>query len=177
MLYEHLILLTDCKSHDLQLVAHQFDHHALLQRGRSAAEHWPAAPCNSQELVLQTLIKGIGQSPSINYQAQRVHHEGRDVPGCGGGGIHVKGCKAAMVGFGSLICRAAEEFGLEIVQTLFQQQGTRLLVQRQPQRELECKTDSEFFYIICFASVFQMWFLNTVCPQITFIPWFHQNTL
>lgn len=69
-------LLTNGQSHDLQLVPHQFDHHALLQRRGAAAENCTAAPRHSQELILQALIQGVGQSPPVNYQAQPVHHEG-----------------------------------------------------------------------------------------------------
>lgn len=75
------LLLTNGQSHDLQLVPHQFDHHALLQRRGTAAEHRPAAPRHRQKLILQTFIQSIGQSPPINYQAQPVHHEGSGVGG------------------------------------------------------------------------------------------------
>lgn len=130
------------QSHDLQLVPHQFDYHALLQRRGAAAEHRTAAPCHSQELVLQTFVEGVGQSAPIDHQAETMHHEGGGLPGgggggCGRGGIRVEGCEAGVVGLGGLLGSAAEELGLEIVQTLLQQQGTRLLVQRQTQGALE----------------------------------------
>lgn len=72
-----------------------------------------------------------------------MHHEGGGLPGggWGRGGVHVEGCEAAGIGFGCLVWK--EEFGLEIVQTLLQQQGTCLLVYRQTQRGLE-------FRNICF---------------------------
>lgn len=129
------------QSHDLEPVPHQFDYHALLQRRGAAAEHWTTASCHSQELIFQTFIKGVGQSASINNQAKPMHHEGGGLPGGGGGrcrwgGIHLKGCEAAVIGLGRLVCSAAEEFGLKIVQTLLQQQGACLLVQRQTQRVL-----------------------------------------
>lgn len=73
------LLLTYGQSHDLQLVPHQFDHHALLQWRGAAAEHRTAAPRDGQKLVLQTLIQGVGQGPPVNHQAQPVHHEGSGV--------------------------------------------------------------------------------------------------
>lgn len=79
-------LLTDGQSHDFQLIPHQLDHHALLQRRGAAAEHRPAAARHRQELILQALVQGVGQSPPVDHQAQPVHREGRGVRGRGGGG-------------------------------------------------------------------------------------------
>lgn len=78
--YAHPVL-TYGQSHDLQLVPHQFDHHALLQRRGPAAQHGTAAPCNGQKLILQTLIQGVGQCPPVYHQAQPVHQEGSGLGG------------------------------------------------------------------------------------------------
>lgn len=72
-----VLLLTYGERHDLQFVPHQFDHHAFLQRCGTTAEHRTAAPGNSQEFILQALVQGVGQGPTVNDQAQAVHHEGR----------------------------------------------------------------------------------------------------
>ena len=70
-----LLVLTYGQGHDSQIVPDQFHHSALLERCGAAAQHRAATTSNSQKLVLQALIQGIGQGPPINYQAQPVHQE------------------------------------------------------------------------------------------------------
>lgn len=80
-----------------------------------------------------------------------------------------------MEGLRGLFCGTAEEFGLDVVQTLLQQQRARLLVQRQAQSGLEFRITSLSCLISqrlsCFTSGKQMLqqhrIIHSVRPQIT----------
>ena len=91
---------TDGEGHDLQFVAHQFDHHALLQRRGAAAEHRAAALSHGQELLLQTLIQSVGQRATVDHQADLVHHGGGGWAGGRRGGEDPKGGDVAVERFG-----------------------------------------------------------------------------
>lgn len=111
----HLQLLTDGQSHDFQLVAHQLDHHALLQRRGSAAQHRAATARHRQELVLQAAVQGVGQGAAVDHQAQPVDGGVRGRPvrrrRRRRRRIDVEGGEVGMEGLG----RAAQEFGLDVV--------------------------------------------------------------
>lgn len=60
-------------------------------------------------------------------------------------------------GLGSLVCRAAEEFGLDVVQTLLQQQRTRLLVQRQAQSGFGIQDQDTKLFNITLSELLHIW--------------------
>lgn len=137
--------LTYGQGHDLELVAHELYHHALLQRRGAAAQHRSAAARHRQELVLQAPVQRVGQRPPVDHQAQPVHQERprarRGGRGGGGGGVGGRAGERGQVEGGELLLLlllvslggavlgrgAAQELGLDVVQALLQQDGTGLL--------------------------------------------------
>lgn len=74
------LVLAYGQGHGLELVSDKLHYHALLQRGRSAAEDGATLLGKEKKFVLQAFLKGIGQTSPINHKAWA----GAGVSRCGG---------------------------------------------------------------------------------------------